>query len=90
MPRQAILHAAGGSHGVRRGHQLPINDCYTGGAGEMRRGQEGCLRITRWMLLINGRFSLFVCSSLRFGTDAYIVLTLQLKCDWNILDRELT
>jgi hypothetical protein len=60
MPRQAILHAAGGSHSVQRGHQLPINNCHTGGAGEMQRGQEGCLRITRWMLLIDVSACLFV------------------------------
>jgi hypothetical protein len=50
MPRQAVLRVAGGAHIVRSRHQLPINDRDTGSAGEMRSGEEGCLRIKRWML----------------------------------------
>jgi hypothetical protein len=79
MPRQAILHAAGGSHSVRRGHQLPINDCHARGAGEMRRRQEGCLR-TRRMLLIDVSARLFVRP---FG------LALMLMTHWSAIAIEM-
>lgn len=43
MPRQGVVRAAGGKHGVRRGHQLPRDDGHAGGAGEMQgiRGAGG-------------------------------------------------